>query len=67
MISNNFTTLNQIMAMPDINKLLKQNNTGFKRYTGSRKTTFKAMLEAMQQHEVAKTKSARLSELSLEA
>ncbi|SNT70150.1 helix-turn-helix domain-containing protein [Psychrobacter sp. LV10R520-6] len=53
--------------MPDINKLLEQNDAGFKRYTGIRKTTFKAMLEAMQQHEAAKTKSGRPSELRLEA
>ncbi|MBP2279653.1 hypothetical protein H4W00_000993 [Psychrobacter sp. PL19] len=53
--------------MPDINKLLEQSDSGFKRYTGIHKTTFKAMLEAMQQHEAAKTKSGRPSELRLEA
>ena len=55
------------MAMPDIKKLLAQSDAGFKRYTGIRKTTFKAMLEAMQKYEAAKTKSGRPSELSLEA
>lgn len=44
--------------MPDINELLAPNDTGFKRYTGIRKTTFKAMLEAMQQYKAAKTKRA---------
>jgi len=53
--------------MPDINKILEQNDSGFKRYTGIRKTTFNAMLEAMRQYEAAKTKSGRPSELSLEA
>jgi hypothetical protein len=53
--------------MPDINKLLEQNDASFKRYTGIRKTTFKAMLEAMQQHEAEKTKSGRPSELRLDA
>ena len=53
--------------MPDIKKLLAQSDAGFKRYTGIRKTTFKAMLEAMQKYEAAKTKSGRPSELSLEA
>ena len=55
------------MAMPDIKKLLAQSDAGFKRYTGIRNTTFKAMLEAMQKYEAAKTKSGRPSELSLEA
>lgn len=53
--------------MPNIDKILEQNDAGFKRYTGIRKTTFKAMLAAMQEHEVAKTKSGRPSELSLES
>lgn len=53
--------------MLDINKLLEQSDSGFKRYTGIRKTTFKAMLEAMQQHEAAKIKSGRPSEPRLEA
>jgi hypothetical protein len=53
--------------MPDINKLLAQSDAGFKRYTGIQRTTFNAMLAAMQQHEAAKTKSGRPSELSLEA
>ncbi|WP_321155844.1 transposase family protein [Psychrobacter sp. LV10R520-6] len=53
--------------MPNINKLIEQSDSGFKRYTGIHKTTFKAMLEAMQQHEAAKTKSGRPSELRLEA
>lgn len=53
--------------MPDINKLLEQNDAGFKRYTGIQKITFKAMLEAMKQHEATKTKLGRPSELSLEA
>ena len=55
------------MAMPDIKKILAQSDAGFKRYTGIRNTTFKAMLEAMQKYEAAKTKSGRPSELSLEA
>lgn len=53
--------------MPDINRLLEQSDAGFKRYTGIQKTTFKAMLEAMQKYEAAKTKSGHPSELSLEA
>lgn len=53
--------------MPDINKIFKQSEAGFKRYTGIRRVTFKAMLEAMQQNEASKTKSGRPSELSLEA
>ena len=52
--------------MPNIDKLLKQNDTGFKRYTGIHKTTFHEMLNALQQHEAHKTKSGRPSALSLE-
>ena len=52
--------------MPNINKLLGQSDSGFKRYTGIQKTTFNAMLAALQQHEAAKIKSGRPSELSLE-
>ena len=53
--------------MPDITKLLEQSDAGFKRYTGIQKATFRTMVEAMQQHETAKTKSGRPSDLSLEA
>ena len=53
--------------MSNITKLLKQSDAGFKRYTGIRKATFQAMLEAMQDHESSKTKSGRPSDLSLEA
>jgi len=53
--------------MPNIDKLLKQNNASFKRYTGIHKATFREMLAAMQQHEAQKTKSGRPSALSLEA
>ena len=53
--------------MPNIDKLLKQSDAGFKRYTGIHKATFHEMLEAMQQHESQKTKSGRPSALSLEA
>lgn len=53
--------------MPNIDKLLKQSDAGFKRYTGIHKVTFHEMLEAMQQHESQKTKSGRPSALSLEA
>ena len=52
--------------MPNIDKLLKQNDAGFKRYTGIHKATFREMLAAMQQHEAQKTKSGRPSALSLE-
>ena len=52
--------------MPNIDKLLKQSDAGFKRYTGIHKATFNSMLEAMQQYEAAKTKSGRPSALSLE-
>ena len=52
--------------MPNIDKLLEQNDAGFKRYTGIHKATFNGMLEAMQQYEAAKTKSGRPSALSLE-
>ena len=52
--------------MPNIDKLLEQNDAGFKRYTGIHKATFNSMLEAMQQYEAAKTKSGRPSTLSLE-
>ena len=45
--------------MPNIDKLLKQSNAGFKRYTGIHKATFYDMLEAMQEHEASKTKSGR--------
>ena len=52
--------------MPDIDNLLKQSESGFKRYTGIHKTTFYEMQEAMQQHEAQKTKSGRPSQLSIE-
>ena len=52
--------------MPNIDKLLKQNDAGFKRYTGIHKATFHEMLDAMQEHELSKTKSGRPSALSLE-
>ncbi len=52
--------------MPNIDKLLKQNNAGFKRYTGIHKATFYEMLNAMQQYEAQKTKSGRPSALGLE-
>ena len=52
--------------MANIDKLLEQNDAGFKRYTGIHKATFNGMLEAMQQYEAAKTKSGRPSTLSLE-
>lgn len=52
--------------MPNIAKLLEQNDAGFKCYTGIHKATFKQMLKAMQEHEVSKTKSGRPNELSLE-
>ena len=52
--------------MPNIDKLLKQDNASFKRYTGIHKATFREMLAAMQQHEAQKTKSGRPSVLSLE-
>ena len=52
--------------MSNIDKLLEQNDAGFKRYTGIHKATFNGMLEAMQQYEAAKTKSVRPSTLSLE-
>ena len=52
--------------MPDIDKLLKQNNAGFKRYTGTHKTTFHEMLDCLEQHQEQKTKSGRPSALSLE-
>ena len=51
--------------MPNIDKLLKQSDAGFKRYTGIHKATFYDMLEAMQEHEASKTKSGRPSLLSL--
>lgn len=56
-----------MIVMPDIKKLREQSEAGFKRYTVIQKTTFKAMLEAIQEHGAAKTKSGRPSELSLEA
>ena len=52
--------------MSNIDKLLEQNDAGFKRYTGIHKATFNEMLDAMQQYEAAKTKSGRPSALSLE-
>ena len=52
--------------MANIDKLLEQNDAGFKRYTCIHKATFNGMLEAMQQYEAAKTKSGRPSTLSLE-
>ena len=52
--------------MLSIDKLLKQSDAGFKRYTGIHKQTFYEMLNAMQQHEAQKTKSGRPSALSLE-
>jgi len=33
--------------MPNIDKLLKQSDVGFKRYTGIHKATFREMLAAM--------------------
>ena len=51
--------------MPNIDKLLKQNNAGFKRYTGIHKANFHEVLHAMQ-HEAQKTKSGKPSALSLE-
>lgn len=51
--------------MPNIDKLLKQSDAGFKRYTGIHKATFYDMFEAMQEHEASKTKSGRPSVLSL--
>ena len=52
--------------MPNIHKLLKQSDAGFKRYTGIYKATFLEMLEVMRQHKSQKTKSGRPSTLSLE-
>ena len=52
--------------MPEIDKLLKQNDAGFKRYTGIRKATFHEMRDALEQYEAQKTKSGRPSTLSLE-
>lgn len=52
--------------MPDTNKLLQQNDSNFKRYTGIERATFDHMLEAMKEYEASKTKSGRPSELSLE-
>ena len=52
--------------MPNIDKLLEQDNAGFKRYTGIHKATIYEILNAMQQHEAQKTKSGRPSALSLE-
>ena len=52
--------------MPNIDKLLEQNNAGFKRYTGIHKATFREMLATMQQYEAQKTKSGWPSSLSLE-
>ena len=52
--------------MPNIHKLLEQDNAGFKPYTGIHKATSHEMLDAMQQHEAQKTKSGRPSALSLE-
>src|SRR5690606_11091018 len=51
--------------MPNIYKLLKQSDAGFKRYTCIHKATFYDMLEAIQAHETSKTKSDRTSLLSL--
>ncbi len=53
--------------MPNIDKLLKQSDAGFKRYTGIHKATFYEMLDAMQEYEACKTKSGRPSALSLKA
>src|SRR5699024_11546443 len=53
--------------MPNIDKLLKPNDAGFKRYTGIHTATFYDMLEAMQEHEASKTKSGRPRVLSLKA
>jgi len=47
--------------MPNIDKLLKQSDAGFKRYTGIHKATFYDMLDAMQEYEASKTKSGRPS------
>ena len=52
--------------MPNIDNLLKQDNAGFKRYTGIHKATFHEMLDALQRNEAKKTKSGRPSALSLE-
>ena len=52
--------------MPNIDKLLKQNNAGFKRYKDVHKATFYETLNAIQQHQAQKTKSGRPSALSLE-
>lgn len=52
--------------MLNIEKLLKQSDAGFKRYTGIHKATFEEMLEAIHQHEAQNTKSGRPSALSLE-
>ena len=51
--------------MPNIDKLLKQSDAGFKCYTGIHKAAFYDMLNAMQEHEAQKTKSGRPSVLSL--
>ena len=51
--------------MPNIDKLLKQSDAGFKRYTGIHKVTFYDMLDAMQEYEASKTKSGRPRALSL--
>ncbi len=52
--------------MPNIDKLLKQSDARFKRYTAIHIETFHEMLDAMQYHEVQKTKSQRPRALSLE-
>lgn len=49
--------------MPNIAKLLEQNDAGFKSYTGIHKAIFEQMLEAMQEPEASKTKSGRPSDL----
>lgn len=46
--------------MPNIDKLLKQNDAGFKRYTGIHKKTFYEMLDSLEQHEAQKTKSGKV-------
>lgn len=51
--------------MPNIDKLLKQSDMGFKHYTSIHKATFQQMLKTMQQHESQKSKSGRPSSLSL--
>ena len=46
--------------MPDIDKLLKQNDSGFKRYTGIHKATFREILAAMKHKRPNQVDQARL-------